>query len=238
MLRYFRAAATAAAIAVLAGCGAMPKVDSDPAKLSAIKTVAVIRAPEPKGYTILNLSHPGMLFGLVGGLVAAADAQSKQETLSKAYREQGTRVSATLAQRIAEALQRQGYDARVEDAPWVEKEGKNTLEFAAIRSDADAVLVASPSIVGFVAPNMGADYYPTITAAVTLLGKDRKEKLYLGFHASGWEMKREGWRNTPAAVTYPNFTDLMADTKASAASLEAAAAAIAATIAADLRRGG
>jgi hypothetical protein len=187
-------AAALVALAMLAGCGAMPKVDSDRTRLSTIHTVAVIRAPEPKTYTILNMSHPGMMFGLKAA----------------------------------------GYDARLEDGPWVEKEGKQTLEFEAIRSDADAVLVAAPALVGFVAPHMGSDYYPTITAVATALGKDRKQKLYVGYHASGWQMTREGWRNSPAAVTYPNFSDIMADTKASAASLDAAAAAIAATIVQDL----
>ena len=227
-------AAALVALAMLAGCGAMPKVDSDRTRLSTIHTVAVIRAPEPKTYTILNMSHPGMMFGLIGGIAAEMDAQSKQETLSKAYREQGVHVTTSLAESIANRLKAAGYDARAEDGPWVEKEGKQTLEFEAIRSDADAVLVAAPALVGFVAPHMGSDYYPTITAVATVLGKDRKQKLYVGYHASGWQMTREGWRNSPAAVTYPNFSDIMADTKASAASLDAAAAAIAASIVQDL----
>jgi len=226
------------AAAMLAACGAMPKIDGDPAKLSAIRSIAVIRAPEPRVYTIVNLSHPGMMFGLVGGMIAASDAEDKAHLLSKAYHDQGTAVAATLAQKIADALRREGYETRVEDGNWVEKDGKRTLEFAAIQSDADAVLVATPTIIGFVAPHLGADYYPTITVGATLLGKDRKEKVYVGFHASGWEMKREGWHNTPAPVTYPHFSDLMADTRASAASLDAAAEAIATTIAADLKRHG
>ena len=222
--------------AMLTACGAMPKIDGDPAKLSAVRTIAVIRAPEPQTYTMLNLSHPGMMFGLVGGLIAASDAEDKAKILSKAYHQQGTAITASLAAKVAEALKRDGYETRVEDGNWVEKDGKRTLEFGAIQSDADAVLVVSPSIIGFVAPRMGADYYPTILASATLLGKDRKDKIYVGFHATGWEMKREGFRNTPSAVTFPNFSDLMADTRASAASLDAAAEAIAATIGADLQR--
>lgn len=233
MLRHLKIAAAAL---VLAGCGAMPKVDSDAARLSTVRTVAVIRAPEPKTYTIINLSHPGMMFGLIGGMIAGKDAESKQETLSKAYHDQGTQFTTTLAARIVDGLRHSGYDARVEEAPWVEKDGKQTLDFSAIQSTADVVLVTSPSIIGFVAPQMGSDYYPTMLAGATVLGKDRKDKLYVGFHASGWHMSREGWRNTAAAVTYPNFSDIMADTKASAASLDAAAAAVAATIVADLPR--
>ncbi|MGZ5685651.1 MAG: hypothetical protein ACXWG9_16120 [Usitatibacter sp.] len=224
------------AAAMLAACGAMPKIDGDPAKLSGIRSITVIRAPEPQTYTMLNLSHPGMAFGLIGGLVAASDAEDKAKMLSKAYHKQGRAIAASLAAKVADALKRDGYETRTEDGNWVEKDGKRTLEFAAIRSDADAVLVVTPAIIGFVAPRMGADYYPTITVGATLLGKDRKEKIYVGFHASGWEMTREGWHNTAAAVTYPNFTDLMRDTRASAASLDAAAEAIAATIAADLKR--
>jgi hypothetical protein len=124
----------------------------------------------------------------------------------------------------------------VEDGPWEEADGKFKLSFDKIQSNADAVLVISPTIIGFVATGVTSDYLPTITAVVTLLGKDRKEQLYRGFHASGWQPKADGWRNSMAKTTFANFDALMADPTRTAASLSEAATAVTSTVSNDLRR--
>ena len=222
---------------LLAACvGPMPKIDSSPGKLASIRTIAVIRAPEPKTYTVMFFGHPGMAFGLIGGLVAASDQNDKQERLSKAYREQGTAVAANLASQISAELVRIGYDARVEDADWEEVDGKFKLPYEKIKSDADAVLVISSSTTGFVSTGITSDYMPTIWVGVNLLGKDRKEPLYRGFHATGWQPKSDGWKFTPPTKGFANFDALMTDTRTSAKALEDATAGIAATVAADLKR--
>ena len=53
---------------VLAACAApLPKIDLAPHALTKVKTIAVIRPPEPNVYTVVNFGHPGMAFGLIGG---------------------------------------------------------------------------------------------------------------------------------------------------------------------------
>src|SRR6185436_15999938 len=85
----FKTLFTLLVLALLTACGAVPKIDSDAAKLTSIKTVGVIRGPVPKAYSVANFGHPGMAFGLVGGLVAAADMESKQKELAAAYEKVG-----------------------------------------------------------------------------------------------------------------------------------------------------
>src|SRR5712664_2109051 len=183
----------------LAACvGPVPKIDSNPERLAAIKTIAVIRAPEPKTYTVLSLGHPGMAFGLIGGIVAASDQSSRQERISKAYHDQGIEVSAKLVSLITAELARLGYAARIEDAPWEEVDGRYKLPYEKITSDADAVLVVSATTVGFVSTGITSDYLPTIWAGASLLGKDRKDPMYRGFHATGWQPKGEEWKFTAA----------------------------------------
>ena len=80
------------------------------------------------------------------------------------------------------------------------------------------------------------DYQPVITAVVTLLGKDRKEELYKGFHASGYASLDDRWRLSPATASFANFEALIADPNASSRALLEAAGAIASTVGADLRR--
>jgi hypothetical protein len=198
--------------------------------------VAVIRSPEIKTYTVMNFGHPGMAFGLVGGLIAASDQSVKSDQLSLELKNRRLSVPAELANGVAAELSHLGFRASVEDAPWEEKEGgKYTLPFEKIQSGADAVVVVTPTIVGFIA-TAGGDYLPTIAASVTILGKDRKNPLYRGFHDTGWQLKAEGWRYSPPAAAFPNFDDLMRSPARTADSLVAASSAIARSVALDLRR--
>ncbi|MEJ8845753.1 hypothetical protein [Variovorax rhizosphaerae] len=230
-------AAGIAALALLTGCvGPVPRIEAAPAKLTEIKTIAVVRTPEPKTYTVMNIGHPGTAFGLVGGLIAAADQISKTNTLSKAYQDQGTSTSAALTTEVVGQLKAQGYTVNEQDAPWNEKDGRFSLQFDQIQSDADAVLVIAPTLVGFVSPQNSTEYLPTVTAVATLLGKDRANPLYRGFHSVGWRPTAEGWRNRLPKTTYPNFSALMTDTRASADALNGAAADVASSVAVDLKR--
>lgn len=229
-------------IAVLAGllaacAGPVPKVDAAASKLATIKTVAVIRAPEPKTYAVMNFGHPGMAFGLVGGLIAAADQSAKQDRVSAAFKSQGAKVNGNLAEQLVTRLQASGYDARIEDGPWEEADGGYKLAFDKIDSTADAVLVASPAVVGFVATGAVSDYMPTMTVVASLfLGKERKNPLYRGFHSYGWAPKAEGWKNSAPKKTFANFDAVMADTKSAQTALDDAGTRLAESVAGDLRR--
>lgn len=238
MFQAIRSLALIATVAVVTGCAApVPRIDASPGAIANVKTIAVIRSPEPKTYTVMNFGHPGMAFGLIGGLVAAADQNSRQERLTQAVKEKSPiPTSGTLADSIATRLARQGFEAKVEDGPWEESDGRYKLDFEKINSSADTVLVVTPTIVGFIATGVTSDYFPTVTAVVTLLGKDRKEQLYRGFHAAGWGPAADGWRHTSPKVTFPNFDALMADPAKAAGALSDAASEVAETVAQDLRR--
>ena len=115
-------------------------------------------------------------------------------------------------------------------------DGRFKLPFEKINSTADAVLIISPTVIGFIATGVTSDYLPTITVVATLVGKDRKEQLYRGFHSSGWAPKADGWKVSRPRSTYANFDALMADPKASAAALTEAGDAIAESVSGDLQR--
>lgn len=237
MIQVMKCICLTLAISLLAACaGPVPRIESNPAVLSRIKTVAVINPPEAKTYIVMNFGHPGMAFGLIGGLVAAADQSSKQDQLTAALKKENLSVSNTLASGLVARLSGAGFQARAENGPWEEKDGKYILEFDKIQSDADAVAVVTPTITGFIATGATSDYLPTITVVVTLLDKDRKTQIYRGFHAAGWEPKAEGWKHSPATTTFGNFDALMANPSNTAKALVAAAAAVSTSIAEDLRR--
>lgn len=226
---------------LLAACaGPVPKIDLAANVMNDTRTISVIRPPEPKAYAAANFGHGGFLFGFVGGLIAAADINSKQEQLSKAYKDIGVSVSSELAQKISDRLHQLGFDARVEDGPWEEVDGKYLLSFKKINSDADAVMVVSPTAMGFISTGVAGgynnDYLPTIAAVVVVFGKDREKPIYRGYHVTGVRLKAEGWQYSPPATTFPDFDSLYTDPRTSSASLVQAADKIADSIASDLRR--
>jgi hypothetical protein len=103
-------------------------------------------------------------------------------------------------------------------------------------TSADAVLVLSPMLVGFVATGMTSDYLPTVRLTAILLGKDRKDPLYRGYHAAGWAPSQAGWKTAPARKTFSNFDALMADPAATADALRASGDSVAESVVEDLRR--
>ena len=227
---------TLLSLALLTACaGPVKKVDASREKLATIRTIAVIRPPEPKAYEVMNFGHPGLAFGVIGGAIAASDQSSKKNLLNASYKERNLAASSKLAGSIAEQLNSSGFEAIVEEGPWEEVDGKFKLSLDKISSTADGVLVVTPTLEGFVATTT-QDYMPTVTAVVVLLGKDRKEQLYKGFHSSGWAPMGDGWRITLAKVTFRNSDALIQDTKASSEALVNAAIAIGQTVGTDLRK--
>lgn len=233
MLWCLRAVCTAALI-LLAGCS-VPRVEATQGSLSKIGTLAVIIPPEPKTIGVADFGHPGMAFGLIGAAATTADLKAKESRITAAMKSEKLELSPQLVDRVVGGLNAAGYRARAETGPWREIDGKLQLRYEEIQSSADAVLVLIPS-AGFLSPNLAADFLPSVHVIAVLLDKDRKTQLYRGFHASGWKPNGDGWRSTPARVTYPNFDAVMQSPPATAASIKEGVDAVAATVVADLRR--
>lgn len=219
--------------------GPLPRIETSPTALANIKTIAVIRPPEPELYTVVNFGHAGIgaVAGVLGGAAAGGLQGNMMEQVSQSLKRQNpSLISQALPESITQELNKRGYEARIEDGPWERQEGGAfQLQWDKIDSSADSVLVVIPTIVGFVAKGLTADYIPTVIAGVTLIGKNRNDKLYRGFHASGWVPSGDGWRRSESKITFSNFDSILADQHKAAASLRAGAANVAITVAEDLR---
>lgn len=238
MLQRLKPMLAAAVCMLLAACATppVPRLEASPQAMAKVKTIAVIRVPEPKAYAVLNFGHPGMAFGLIGGMVAAADQSSKEGRLSQALKDAGFAFNDPFVNEIAGELAKAGFESCIEETSWEERDGKHWVQFNQIRSEADAVLVVTPTIIGFVATDARSDYQTTVTVVATLLGRDRNEVVHRGFYASGWIPKAQGWRYASSSKAFANFDQLVSDPKQTGESLRAAGASIAKTLASDLVR--
>jgi hypothetical protein len=229
-----KAALAALAAGLLAACATPEKVAFNPNAAASIETVTIVVAPEPKKYTVLNLAHPGLLFGAIGAAIAEADRANKESKFSKLAQAENFAVAMALARASEQKLLAAGYKVNVAQAHWEEKDGKYVLQPDKIPAEAGHVLVIVPSMVGYVAS--GAHYEPTIHAEASLLAKDRKTVLYKGYHSTGWRPAGDAWRHTRLEPKFKDFDALMAQPTQSAAALHLSADAISSSIAEDLRQ--
>jgi hypothetical protein len=110
----------------------------------------------------------------------------------------------------------------------------SSVNVAAVASDADALLVVAPRTIGFVTANAFAAYEPTVTAEVTLLGRDRTTVLYRGLHSAGRKPALGEWRNVSTGRTFADVDNLVANPGTTAAALTEAGTAVAQAIADDI----
>jgi hypothetical protein len=237
MLRRLPALLPALAVLLLAACASGPQtVQLARESGESIKTVAIVLPPEPKSYCVVNMGNPALAFALVGGIFVAAEQDSKQSKFYQAMQFQKFSVKAILSAMLEKKLNAAGYQARVIEGPWEERDGRFVLNTEQINTEADALLIIVPTTAGFISKGPAADYVPTMTVVVRLLARDRKTELYRAFHAYGWHPRADGWRFTPATRSFTDFDSLMAKPAESASALGESAEAVSGTIAQDLRR--
>jgi len=225
--------------AVLAsGCSELPpRVEATPAAMAKVKSIAVVRPPETKTYAVVDLTPSvAEAFGLIGALVASSAQDKKQEKLTAAIKAQpGLPPVKTLADVIAAQLAKHGFSVTETDSGWVQEDGQYKFDPAKLDSGADAVLLVEPRSVGFLMQTSATGFQPAITATVTLLGKDRKETLYRGYHSCNWGMGDKQWKNVSTPGSFADFDKVLADPKMAAGSLNSAAGLVAASVAEDIR---
>jgi hypothetical protein len=236
MRNLIRVLSAALLLSLLAACASAPQKQASKQTLAEIKTIVILRPPEPKTYAAMYFTGPASLFGAIGGLIAAGDISKKQDTLTAAFKVQNYSFCPRVADKIAANLTAMGYQARAEDGPWEEYGAGYKFHPEKLKTDADATMILVPGLTGFVAQSTFHDYLPTMVISAKLVGRDGKEELYLTKNVVGWEPKFGDWRMIPAKTRFANFDALMADVPATAQSLMDAGDAIVLVVTEDFKR--
>jgi hypothetical protein len=181
-----RAALVLGTVVLLAGCAPMPRQAFNAQAAAHVKKVIVARAENQVEYPVQIIGHPGMSFGLIGGLVAAADMQVKSGKLTAAIDVKETRVQERFAVRLKERLDKAGYETVVVTLP------KGTsidqgLAQARQKASGDAVVVVD-LYAGYWAAGPSSDYFPRMVAKVKTFDARSDKVLYEDSISYGYAM--------------------------------------------------
>jgi hypothetical protein len=162
----------------LVSCASVPKQAFDKKDAAPVKRIALLQVAEPNDYLVQNMGGAAMAFGLIGGLIAAADASSKSDLFTQKMKEQKLTLRGQMAQAIAERLNAQGYEVVYlsDQRPRV-KEDKNA-DYSQIKTDADAILDVWFTVVGYLSPQGSPDYQPWIGTVARLVAANDGSQLY------------------------------------------------------------
>jgi hypothetical protein len=166
-MRLFELIAATALAMLLGACGEMPKQAFNRDAAKHVRTVIVTRNDNQPAYEAVLLAHPGASFGLIGGLVAAADMQMKSKRLSTAIDPLETRIQERFSDCLRDSLSRVGYTANVVVIPLSVK-GDDVLPYAKKNATGDAVLIVNMS-AAYWAAGPTSDYFPRLTVSVKLV---------------------------------------------------------------------
>ena len=242
MSNLLRGASLAALMLVaLTGCVSMPKQQAYNREAhAAIKTIAVLETHNTRP-TVFMLNHPGMSFGLIGGLIAAGDQASKEKKLNATFAAEGFQPLDYFRERLTTHMSERGYTL-VWPATQVESakvsRGTFGLRKAYLPKQADAQMDINFGFLGYAAAGAtdNSPFRPTATMAVRLVSPDGKQNYFTDYFAYNnvFNLADAVAINAEATHSYPDFDDLAAAGPRSVDGMKLAIDAIAGEIARQL----
>lgn len=124
------------------------------------------------------MHHPAGAFGLVGGLIAAAELSAKGSGLTEAIKATGFDVAAHLRDATKIALEQDGgFAIKMIEGP-ARKPHAFLEDYKSVDSDSDAILDMYVGLAGYWANSHSTPYYPTLSVGVRVLDTHSKAVIY------------------------------------------------------------
>jgi hypothetical protein len=171
-----RAAMVVMAVGLLSGCAQLPRQAFNAQGASHVKKVVLVHYENQTEYPTFVPGHPGMGFGLIGGLVAAADMQGKTNKLTAAIDPKETRAQERFGAKLKERLDRTGYDTVVVMVP-KGRTSEEALAQAKQRAQGDAMVLVN-LYAGYWAAGPTTDYFPRMQVEVKTVDSKTDKVLY------------------------------------------------------------
>jgi len=198
------------AVAALAGCATVPKQAYNRTANPDIKVVGLLEPNIVVEYPVLNLGHAGNSFGLIGGLIAMGDMQSKTKDFTTAAMGRGFDLTADFRSQMVAAIEARGYRVKI---LMVERTKSGFLEaYDSLDKEPDAYVDATVS-GGYLCASGTADYFPSVQVGIRIVKRATREVVYQERIVYGYEFKY----GQPVQITadpkyqFKDFPALMAD---------------------------
>jgi hypothetical protein len=218
------------------GCVQIPRQAYNAVAAKDIKSLLITVKPNQERYEAAVLAHPGASFGLIGGLIAAADIHSKSTRLTVAIEPPVVRLQERFGEELQRRLTDVGYQPRVITVP-AEVTLDDVHAVALSGQSADAVL--GIELMGsFLAAGPTSDYFPRVIARVRKWHGRTREILYEDTISYGYSTAQSQMVQLASNEKH-RFSDIEAlvrDPAITRSALIDALPAIAMQIAADLKR--
>lgn len=224
-------------LVALAGCAQPIKKQAFNKEASGnIRTLAISQSKDQESYDALVLGHPGMSFGLIGGLIAASDMQSKSNQLTAAIDPKETRLQERFAMKLSASLARSGYAVKVVPAS---KDATEDQVVNVLTQSAGTDGVLAVTVLGrYLAAGPATDYFPYVLVKVKKVDSKSGNVLYedtfsYGYASAGLETVHFA---SDASYRFANIDSLVANPAKTREGLIAGLDAIIAQITADLKK--
>lgn len=200
-----------------------------------VKTIGLLEPACADEYYVNNIGHPGMGFGLIGGLIATLDMQSKTNEFTELMKARNFRAGDEFQTALSAELQNIGFTVKVIKPARVKPA---LLEnYDSLDKEVDAYL--DPSVGGgYICASSEADYVPTIRLQIRLVKKSSSEIIYEDVIAYGFEFRRLQANTiaTEQKYFFNNFSDITNDPDRALEGLRKGIPLIAKRIAQDLNK--
>ncbi len=236
--RIIKWSSIAIVVAFLSACVQAPKKQAFNSSANAhIKSVVIAHNINQDEYPAIVIAHPGTSFGLIGGLIAAADMQAKSTRLTQALDVSQTKFQEQFASKLKEKLEIAGYAVQVVS---LKKDTKFDDALAQVRQQntaADAIIVTEV-LSRYLAAGPTSDYFPFVAAKVAKFEKSSTNAIYEDTFTYGYNAGNQQTVHlaSPSEFRFSNIDILTQDVAKTRAGLLQGADAISSQISADLKK--
>ena len=196
---------------VFSGCASAPRVDPDKAALQSVRSIALLRVQEPRGVDVANLGGAAGAFGMIGGIAQGINNNNRTEEFVSALRQRNQSLAAPLTTKLADLLQKAGYQVTVSDQQPKPSADKKSDDFSAITVNEDLILLVWIGHTGYISEPYSLSFEPWVMMTVRALDARTKRDVYWKSFTVGYNMKIKQAVNLPADERYrfKSHSDIM-----------------------------
>ncbi|HET8880697.1 MAG TPA: hypothetical protein VFM56_00850, partial [Solimonas sp.] len=183
-----RLAAAGLLLLGLAACATVPKTELDPSAAAGIRSIALLKVPEPQGITVPDLDGASSAAELSAGF-AQADIDGRHAgQYAQMLAARQFSFAQTMVDALARALRGDGYriDYLADQVPRLAGDGQS-YDFSGLPVGTDAVMLVWYTVAGYVSPPGTADYVPWLGARARLFDVKTGRELYFKTFGVGYD---------------------------------------------------